>query len=63
MFEDGAKLDDILNKLRRPTLDNEDDSKNERITDAAIRYESNRAPVNTTVTFDFGGQRTTEVLK
>jgi hypothetical protein len=57
MFEDGAKLDDILNAFKRPTLDKEDDKKNERLTDAAIRYESSRTPGDTMVTFEFAGQK------
>ena len=62
MFEDGAKLDDILNVLRRPTLDNEDDKKDARLSDDAVRYESNTPPRDTGIKFDFAGGKNTGVL-
>ena len=57
MFEDGAKLDSIMNVLRRPTLDDDDEKKDQRITDAAIRYDTKRAPVDCTINFEFAGQK------
>lgn len=51
MFEDGAKIDDILNVLKKPTLD-DDKKKNERISDASLRYETQR-PVSENIKFDF----------
>ena len=55
MFEDGARLDDILNVLRRPTLDKESDKKDVRLSDDAVRYESNMPPRDTSIKFDFAG--------
>ncbi len=63
MFEDGAKLDDIMNVLKPPTLDKDDDKKDRRNFDAAIRYNSNRSLGDDTVKFEFAGQKTSEVLK
>ena len=63
MFEDGAKLDDILNVLRPPTLDKEDAKKDRRNFDAVIRYDSKRLLGDDTIKFEFAGQRTSEVLK
>lgn len=51
MFEDGAKIDDILNVFKKPTLD-DDKKKNERISDASLRYETQR-PVGEDIKFDF----------
>lgn len=62
MFEDGVKLDNILNVLRPPTLDGEDDKKNQRLTDAGIRYESSRKSGDDTISFEFAGQITSGVL-
>ncbi len=63
MFEDGAKLDDIMNVLKPPTLDKDDDKKDRRNFDAAIRYNSNRSLGDDTVKFEFAGQKTSEVLR
>ena len=62
MFGDGARLDDIMNVLKPPTLDDEDDKKNGRITDAAIRYVSKK-DIDDNVQLEFTGQRNSEVLK
>ncbi len=55
MFEDGARIDDILNALKKPTLDDDDnDKKNYRISDTGIRYDSQRPTVGeTNIKFDF----------
>lgn len=64
MFEDGARLDDILNVLRRPTLDKDTDDKNEvRLSDDTVRYESNMPLRDSGIKFDFAGQRNAEVLR
>lgn len=60
MFEDGAKLDDIMNVLKPPTLD-DDDKKNQRIPDTAIRYDSKRTLGDDSVKFTFAGN--SEVLR
>lgn len=60
MFEDGVKLDDILNVLKPPTLD-EDEKKNQQVPDSAIRYQSRQTPADVTMKFDFAGRN--EVLK
>lgn len=52
MFEDGARIDDILNVLRKPTL-NDDDKKNIRVSDTAIRYESQKSVGDDRIKFDF----------
>lgn len=61
MFEDGARIDDILNVLRRPTLDKDTDKKDPRdarLSDAAVRYESSTPPRDTGMKFDFAAGRT-----
>ena len=63
MFEDGAKLDDIINALKSPTLDKEDDKKDRRNFDAVIRYNSKRSLGDDTIRFEFAGQRNSEVLR
>jgi len=63
MFEDGAKLDDIINVLKPPTLD-KDDKKNRPVPDAAIRYEvSKKSFGDDTVHFEFTRQGNSEVLR
>lgn len=57
MFEDGARLDDIINVLKKPTL-NEDDKKNSiRLSDSAVRYESNRSFGDDNIKFEFAAQK------
>ena len=51
MFEDGARIDDILNLLKKPTLDKSKNRENQ-ISDSAIRYESQK-PVGENIRFDF----------
>ena len=55
MFEDGARLDDIINVFKKPTVDDEDDDKKKpRLSDTAIRYESQRPTVDeSNIRFDF----------
>lgn len=61
MFEDGAKLDDILNFFgKKPTLD-DDENKNNRIPDAAIRYDTKQSVGEYNIRFDFA--RNSEVLR
>ena len=62
MFEDGARLDDIMNVLKPPTLDNEDDKKKGRISDTAIRYITKK-DIGDNIQLEFTGQRNSEVLK
>ena len=64
MFGDGARLDDIMNVLKPPTLDDDEDKKKERITDAGIRYASRKDIVGSdNVQMEFTGIRNSEVLK
>lgn len=64
MFEDGTKLDDIINALRTPTLDESDDKKNRPITDSAVRYISKTSfGQYDNVQISFGGQNNLGVLK
>ena len=53
MFEDGARIDDILNALKKPTLDDNDDKKFQRVSDTAIRYESQKTVGEENLRFDF----------
>lgn len=58
MFEDGARIDDIMNVLRRPTLDDDEEAKkNRRISDAAIRYDSKRTFGDDNIKIEFAGQK------
>ena len=52
MFEDGARIDDILNVLKKPTL-NDGDKKIIRVSDTAIRYESQKSVGAENIKFDF----------
>ena len=63
MFEDGAKLDDILNALKPPTLDKDDDKKDRCNFDSVIRYNSKRTLGDDMINFEFAGQKTLGVLK
>lgn len=63
MFEDGAKLDDIINALKPPTLDKDDDKKDRRNFDSVIRYNSKRTLGDDMIKFEFAGQRALEALK
>ncbi|MBD3879848.1 MAG: hypothetical protein SR1Q5_09275 [Quinella sp. 1Q5] len=59
MFEDGAKLDDILDVLKRPPMIG---NKNKQpVTEAGFRYDSGKA-THDNVQLDLG-QKTLEVLK
>ena len=53
MFEDGARIDDILNVWKKPTLDDNDDKKFQRVSDTAIRYESQKTVGEENLRFDF----------
>ena len=61
MFEDGAKLDDIINVLRPPTLDKDDEKKDRRNFDSAIRYDVKKSLGDDTVKFEFA--KSSEVLR
>ncbi|MBQ4405170.1 MAG: hypothetical protein IJT47_03190 [Selenomonadaceae bacterium] len=52
MFEDGARIDDILNVLRKPTLDKKN-KKEQPISDTGIRYESRQSVGEQNIKFDF----------
>ena len=52
MFEDGARIDDILNVLKKPTLDKSKKQENQ-VSDSAIRYESRRPAGEDNIKFDF----------
>ena len=60
MFEDGARIDDILNIFKKPTLDKKD-KKEIRISDTAIRYDSQKVIGEDSIKFEF--TRNSEVLK
>ena len=60
MFEDGAKLDDILDVLKRPPMIG---NKNKQpVTEAGFRYDSGQAARND-VQLELAGQKNLEVLK
>lgn len=60
MFEDGAKLDDILNVLERPPLIG---NKNKQpVTEAGFRYDSGQS-ARDNVQLEIAGQKTLEVIK
>lgn len=61
MLEDGARIDDILNVLKRPALNN-DDKKDRRDSDAALRYDFKKSPGDDIIKFEFAKQ-TTGALK
>lgn len=63
MFEDGARIDDILNVLKRPTLDAEEDKKDNRNSEAAIRYDFKRSPSDEMIKFEFAKQMNSGVLR
>ena len=53
MFEDGMRIDDILNILKKPTLDKRKKKKLEQISDAAIRYEVKQSTGEEIIKYDF----------
>ena len=53
MFEDGARIDDILNVLKKPTLDKNKNKQDNQVSDSAIRYESQRNVGEDNIKFDF----------
>ncbi len=63
MYGNGARLDDIMNILKPPTLDDDDDKKDRRIPDAAIRYVAKKSLGEDTLHFEFAGQKNSEVLR
>ena len=63
MFEDGARIDDIMNIFKPPTLDGDKDKKETRITEAGLRYFSKQDFRDGTVQIQFTGQNNPEVLR
>ena len=59
MFEDGLKLDDIMNVLKPPTLDN--DKKKQPLSDAAIRYDLKKSLSEDNIKFEFA--KNSELLR
>ncbi|MBR4153712.1 MAG: hypothetical protein IKT98_12260 [Selenomonadaceae bacterium] len=57
MFEDGARLDDIMNIFKSPTLDKEGDKKETRVSDTGIRYFSKQDISTDNVRLEFTGQQ------
>lgn len=60
MFEDGARIDDILNVLRKPPLDG-DKKKIVYTSDAAVRYDRQIPVGEENIKFEF--IRNSEVLR
>lgn len=60
MLEDGARIDDILNVLKRPTL-KKDDKKDRHDSEAAIRYDFQKS--DDTIKFEFAKQMNSGVLR
>ena len=63
MFEDGARIDDIMNIFKPPTLDGNKDKKDNRITDTGLRYFSKEDFRDGNVQIQFMGQNNLEVLR
>ena len=63
MFEDGARIDDIMNIFKPPTLDGNKDKKEVRTTDAGLRYFSKDEFRDGSVQIQFMGQNNSEVLR
>lgn len=64
MFEDGARLDDIINFFKKPTSDDEEDKKNNRLTDSGLKFSSRKDFGDDNIQFDFSRQiMNSEVLK
>lgn len=63
MFEDGAKLDDIMNIFKPPTLDDDETKKNKPVPEAGIRYFSRKDIANDNLKLSFQGNFDSEVLK
>ena len=56
MFEDGAKIDDILDVLKRPALNASKQRESE------LKHDSRPAPSDDVMKFEFVRQKTLEVL-
>jgi hypothetical protein len=63
MFENDARLDDIMNIFKPPTPVKDRDKKDNHVTDAGIRYFSKKDFIDGTVQIEFTGQRNPEVLR
>lgn len=59
MFEDGAKIDDILDVLKRPPFTGNKDK--QRISETGLRYDAKQTPGDDVIKFEFVGQKTLEV--
>jgi len=55
MFEDGARLDDIMNIFKPPTLDDDENKKNKPVSEAGIRYFSRKDIANDNFKLNFQG--------
>ena len=53
MFGDGARIDDILNILKKPTLDKNKNKQDNQVSDSAIRYDSQKTVGEDNIKFDF----------
>lgn len=62
MFEDGARLDDIM-KIFKPPPSDEENNKDNRVSEAGIRYFSRKDIANDNLRLSFQGNFDSEVLK
>ncbi len=63
MFEDGARIDDIMNIFKPPTLDGNKDKKETHTADGGLRYFSKDEFRDGSVQIQFMGQNNSEVLR
>ena len=63
MFEDGARIDDIMNIFKPPTLDGNKDKKETRVNETGLRYFSKDEFRDGSVQIQFMGQNNSEVLR
>ena len=63
MFEDGAKLDDIMNIFKPPTLDEDKDKKKERVSEAGLRITTKSDFGSENIQYDFARQMNSGELR
>ena len=62
MFEDGARLDDIMKIFKKPTSD-EDKDKNKPLSEAGLRITSKSDFGSENIQYDFARQMNSGVLR
>ncbi|MBR4904538.1 MAG: hypothetical protein IKZ53_07680 [Selenomonadaceae bacterium] len=63
MFDDFARIDDIIDFFKKPTSDDEEEKKTDRLAESGLRINSRKDFGDDNMQFDFSRQMNSGVLK